>query len=261
MLRKIRITLAVAVFTLLTLLFLDFTGTLHAWFGFLAKIQFLPAVLALNFVVVAVLVLLTLLLGRVYCSVICPLGVMQDIFAYFGRKSKKNRYTYSPAKSALRYGVLALFVAALVFGAGSIVALLAPYSAYGRIAQNILAPLWGWGNNLLAYIAERADSYAFYTTDVWIKSAATFSVAALTLAILGVLAWRSGRTYCNTVCPVGTVLGFFARYSVFKLVIDTSKCNGCTLCSRNCKASCIDAKNHRIDYSRCAMPERRESPA
>ena len=131
MLRKIRITLAVAVFTLLTLLFLDFTGTLHAWFGFLAKIQFLPAVLALNFVVVAVLVLLTLLLGRVYCSVICPLGVMQDIFAYFGRKSKKNRYTYSPAKSALRYGVLALFVAALVFGAGSIVALLAPYSAYG----------------------------------------------------------------------------------------------------------------------------------
>ncbi len=251
MLRKIRITLAVAVFTLLTLLFLDFTGTLHAWFGFLAKIQFLPAVLALNFVVVAVLVLLTLLLGRVYCSVICPLGVMQDIFAYFGHKSKKNRYTYSPAKSALRYGVLALFVAALVFGAGSIVALLAPYSAYGRIAQNILAPLWGWGNNLLAYIAERADSYAFYTTDVWIKSAATFSVAVLTLAILGVLAWRGGRTYCNTVCPVGTVLGFFARYSVFKPVIDTSKCNGCTLCSRNCKASCIDAKNHRIDYSRC----------
>ena len=46
---------------LITLLFLDFTGTLHAWFGFLAKIQFLPALLALNFGVVAALIVLTLL--------------------------------------------------------------------------------------------------------------------------------------------------------------------------------------------------------
>ena len=68
MLRKIRITLAVLCFVPVTLLFLDFTGTIHAWFGWLAKIQFLPAVLALNLGVVAALVLLTLLLGRVYCS-------------------------------------------------------------------------------------------------------------------------------------------------------------------------------------------------
>lgn len=75
MLRKIRIAFAVVCFVLVTLLFLDFTGTLHAWFGWLAKIQFLPALLALNFGVVAVLVILTLLFGRIYCSVICPLGV------------------------------------------------------------------------------------------------------------------------------------------------------------------------------------------
>lgn len=74
MLRKIRITLAVICFALITLLLLDFTGTLHTWFGWLARIQFLPAVLALNVAVVASLVVLTLLLGRVYCSVICPLG-------------------------------------------------------------------------------------------------------------------------------------------------------------------------------------------
>lgn len=93
MLRKIRIALASLCFVLITLLFLDFTGTLHTWFGWLAKIQFLPAVLALNLGVVVFLILLTLLFGRVYCSVICPLGVMQDIFAWFGRKSKKNRYS------------------------------------------------------------------------------------------------------------------------------------------------------------------------
>lgn len=61
MLRKIRIVAATICFTLITLLFLDFTGTLHLWFGWLAKIQFLPAVLALNVGVVAFLVILTLI--------------------------------------------------------------------------------------------------------------------------------------------------------------------------------------------------------
>ena len=85
MLRKIRIILASIFFIGVTLLFLDFTGTLHAWLGWMAKIQFLPAVLALNFIIVAVLLLLTLLFGRVYCSVICPLGVMQDIVSCIHR--------------------------------------------------------------------------------------------------------------------------------------------------------------------------------
>ena len=74
MLKKIRTILAVVFFTLITLLFLDFTGTLHHWFSWMAKIQFLPAVLALNVGVVVGLVLLTLVFGRIYCSIICPLG-------------------------------------------------------------------------------------------------------------------------------------------------------------------------------------------
>lgn len=251
MLRKIRLTLAILFFGLITLLFLDFTGTIHAWFGWMAKIQFLPAVLALNVAVIVFLVALTLIFGRVYCSVICPLGVLQDLFGWMGKKQKKNRYSYSPAKNWLRYGVLVLFVAALVAGVGSFVALLAPYSSFGRIVSNLLAPLYGWGNNLLAYFAERMDSYAFYETEVWLASLPTFIIAAVTLVVLIVLAWRGGRTYCNTICPVGTVLGFLSRFSWLAPVIDTEKCNACGLCARNCKASCIDSKNHKIDYSRC----------
>ena len=251
MLRKVRIAAAAVCFALITLLFLDFTGTLHAWFGWLAKVQLLPAVLALNVGVIVLLVALTLIFGRIYCSVICPLGVMQDLISWFGDKAKKNRFSYSPAKSWLRYGVLALFVVALVAGFASIALLIAPYSAYGRIAQNILAPLWGWGNNLLAYFAERADSYAFYSTEVWIRNFATLGVAVVTLVVLAVLAWRNGRTYCNTICPVGTVLGFLSRFSLLKPVIDTEKCINCNICSKNCKAACIDIPNHKIDYSRC----------
>lgn len=250
-LRRIRIVLALLFFVCITLLFVDVTGVVRDWFGWMARIQFLPAMLALNVGVIVALVVLTLLMGRVYCSVICPLGVMQDMFAWLGKKGKRNRYSYSPAKSILRYTFLGIMVAAIVLGIGSVVALLAPYSAYGRIAQNLLGPVWGAGNNLLASWAERADSYAFSATDIWVRSWPTFAIAAVTLVVLGVLAWLNGRTYCNTVCPVGTVLGFLSRYSLFRPVIDTSKCNGCGLCARNCKSACIDSKAHSIDYSRC----------
>ena len=251
MLRKIRLTLAVIIFTMTTLLFLDFTGVTHCWLGWIAKMQFLPALLAVNVGVVSVLLVLTLLFGRVYCSVICPLGVFQDVVSWIAGKRKKNRFSYSPAVSWLRYGMLGIFIIAFLAGIGSLVALLDPYGAYGRIASNLFAPLYQWGNNLLAYWAERADSYVFYSVDMWIKSVATFGVALVTFVVLFLLAWRNGRTYCNTICPVGTVLGFVARFSFLRPVIDVEKCNGCGLCARNCKAACIDSKNHSIDYSRC----------
>ena len=253
MLRKIRITLAAICFVAVTLLFLDFTGTLHLWFGWLAKIQFLPAVLALNFVVIAILLVLTLLFGRIYCSVICPLGIFQDCVSNLSsrRKGKKARFSYSKEIKWLRYGVLVLFVIALVAGLNSLVALLAPYSAYGRMVQSLLAPVWQWGNNLLAWIAERQDSYAFVTKEVWLKSLPTLIVATVTFIVVVVLAWRNGRTYCNTICPVGTTLSFFSRFAMFRPVIDKSKCKSCHACERKCKAACIDVGNHRIDYSRC----------
>ena len=251
MLRKIRTILAAVVFVLITLLFLDFTGTLHHWLGWLAKIQFLPAVMALNVLVVVVLVALTLLFGRIYCSIICPLGVFQDILARLHRK--KNKYGYSKEVRWLRYPVLVIFVIAVAAGVGSIFQLLAPYSSYGRIATMIFQPIWKLGNNLLAIIAERVDSYAFYATDVWMKSLPVLIIALVTLVVLIVLAWRGGRTYCNTICPVGTILSFFARFSFLKIRFDEDKCKNCSLCSKNCKAACIDFKTHTVDYSRCVV--------
>ena len=254
MLRKIRILLATIFFVGITLLFLDFTGAVHAYLGWMAKIQFLPALLAMNTGIIAVLLILTLLLGRVYCSVICPLGVMQDIISWIhGKTAKKNRYrfSYSPAKHFLRYGILVVFGAAIASGLHVIVTLIAPYSAYGRIASNMLAPLYKLGNNLFAWVAERAGSYAFYTTEVWLKSASSLAIAVVTFIVIFILAWKHGRTWCNTICPVGSVLGFFSRFSVFAPAIDTEKCRNCGLCGKQCKAACINMKEHQIDYSRC----------
>ncbi len=251
MLKKIRITLGAIFFVCLTLLFLDFTGTLHAYLGWMAKVQLLSAILAHNVVIVAVLVVLTLIFGRIYCSVICPLGVMQDIFLKIGLRGKKNKLSYSKPKRVLRYSMLVVFLVSLIGGTGVIAHILAPYSAYGRIASSLLSPVYKWGNNLLADIAERSDSYAFYEVEVWTQVGATMLIAILTLGIVGILALRNGRTYCNTICPVGTVLGLIAKFSWLKPVIDTNKCKDCGKCAKNCKAACIDAKNHAIDYTRC----------
>lgn len=251
--RIARRTLAVLLFTAINLLFLDVTGALHVWLGWMAKLQFVPAVLASNFVAVAAVLLLTLLFGRVYCSVICPLGVYQDSIVWLSGKfaKKKLRFNYKPERKWVRYIILTLFVLALVFGCTFFPALLEPYSAYGRIASNLWAPLYRWGNNLLAFFAERLDSYAFYSVDVWLKSLPVFIVALVTFIILTVLAWRKGRDYCNTICPVGSFLGLVSRFAIFRPVINTDKCVNCTVCAKKCKASCIDFKNHKIDYSRC----------
>lgn len=253
MLRKIRITLGSVMFIGLSLLFLDFTGTLHQWLSWMAKVQALEAVLALNVAVIAGLAVLTFLFGRIFCSIICPLGVMQDVFGWLGKKSKKNRYTFSKEYKWLRYGLLAIFIAGCLAGVGTIIELLAPYSAFGRICTMLLQPLWMLGNNALASIAEHYESYAFYGVDVWMKSLPVFFIALLTLIIIAILAWRNGRTYCNTICPVGTVLSFISRFSLLKIHFDEDKCKNCSLCTKNCKAACIDFKNHKVDYSRCVV--------
>ena len=250
-LRKIRIALASVMFAGILWLFVDFTGTAHHFLAWMTKIQLLEAVLAVNVVVIAALVVLTLVFGRIYCSVICPLGIMMDGFGWLGKKAKKNRYTYSKALSSLRAAVFTGFLILLVLGAGTLVQLLAPYSTFGLIATNLLQPVYQAGNNVLAAIAEHYDSYAFYHSDVWLRSGISLCIAVVMLVILALLAWRNGRTYCNTICPVGTVLSIFAKFSWLKIHFDEGKCKNCSLCTKNCKASCIDFKNHTVDYTRC----------
>lgn len=257
MLKKIRVVIAVAVLLAAMALFVDFTGTAASLWGWLAKIQFIPAVLSLNVAVVVGLILITLIFGRLYCSVICPLGILQDVInrisGMFASRVKRRagRFGYRKGLTWLRAGFLAVFVVMTVAGLTSVAALIAPYSAFGRMATAFLRPLYVWGNNELAGYAETVGSYDVYAVEPAIFSPILMGVAVLTLLVVGVMAWTGGRNYCNTVCPVGTVLGFLSRYSWLRPVIDTSKCNGCGSCARHCKAACINAKKHEIDYSRC----------
>lgn len=263
MLKLTRRILAIIFWLGITFLFLDFTGTLHPYFGWMAKIQFLPSILAVDISTIILLIVLTLLVGRIYCSIICPLGVLQDFFAWIGklsifRKNKKakfaNKYSYSKPKTWLRLAVLALFIIMLLASINAGVILLAPYSSYGRMVASLLQPAYIEINNLLALWSEANDNYMFYQVEQHNNPTILFTVAAITAIILFILAFKNGRTYCNTICPVGTVLGYLAKFSLGKIKVEDSKCIQCGLCAQNCKAACIKVEKGKpvvIDYTRC----------
>jgi polyferredoxin len=252
MLRKIRIILGAITLLLLTFLFVDFAGLLPAEQIPLAEIQFFPALLSMSLGTVVALLILTLIFGRVYCSVICPLGIFQDLIDRISRLFKKRKkYGFSPEKKVWRYGILVLALGTWIAGWTVIVSLLDPYGAFGRMATHLLRPIYIEGNNLLASLFNHFGNYSFYQTDVFLLSVSSLIVALLTFFIVGYLAWRYGRTCCNTVCPVGTILGLVSRYSMFRFQVHEENCNNCGLCALKCKASCIDSKKGVVDGSRC----------
>lgn len=248
MLRGLRILLALLCFAGLSLLFLDVSGVLPPRLAFFAKMQFVPALLSGSIAVVIALVLFTLVFGRLYCSVVCPLGVLQDIIARFG---KKDRYRFAPPKTWLRVAALLLFVVALAAGVPLVFSLLEPYSAFGRIATDIVSPIWQSGSNVLAVASARAGNFAIGPTPVWQKGLPALIAALATLGAIGFLAFRFGRTWCNTLCPVGTVLGFCSRFALLRPRLNAADCVHCGQCATRCKASCINTRQATIDASRC----------
>ncbi|MDE6098889.1 MAG: 4Fe-4S binding protein [Muribaculaceae bacterium] len=261
MLKKIRIIIGVLSLLAVTLLFVDVSGVARHYWGWMAKIQFIPALLAMNVLAVLFLIALTLLLGRVYCSVICPLGIWQDVVirlrTWFGgaKKKRKNRFGYAPAWRRTRLTVVTCFCVLLVLGlttatAAAFAGLLEPYSAYGRIASQVFAPAYDWLNNCLAGWSETNGNYMFTPVQILVV-VPVLIVASITFVIVTAMAWIGGRDYCNIICPVGTILGYMSKYALLRPMIDTSRCNGCRKCERNCKARCINGKEHKIDHTRC----------
>ena len=229
MLRKIRIAAAALFFAGITLLFV---GIGHQWWGWMAKLQFLPSCMALNFAAIAFVLLLTLVFGRIYCSVICPMGVFQDlvirVHKLLSPKGRKPKRHFVKEPRIVRYGVLALVIVTALTFSQLLLTILAPYSAYGRTVRSIVG-------------LSRGESLA----------PALLITAAATLVVICVCAWICGRGWCNTVCPVGSVLGLVSRFSLFKVSIDQSQCVSCRKCEKGCKSSCIDIDTHTIDHSRC----------
>ena len=265
-LKSFRLVVSLVMLVAIGFLFLDFSSsTPTAWFRGLTWLQFAPslikflqllahglAVTAWGFMVV---LLLTLLFGRVYCSYICPLGIFQDVISWYSKelrsnRKKKIRFRFARPKTRLRYSILVVFIIS-IFAGGPFLDLLEPFSIFGRFVSDLLRPVYMVCNNLLVRIFEFAGSYALYPVTVVKTNPYALIVPVVMLALVfGLSAWK-GRLYCNTVCPVGTLLGLVSKISLFKVGFDVEGCNQCGNCMFVCKSQCIDVKNRNVDFTRC----------
>lgn len=257
-LRYLRRTLAVFVGGVVLLFFLDVTHMMPRWMGNLLQIQLVPALLAGSAAILVGLFLATLLFGRIYCSVVCPLGILQDVILRLKkwwlrivRKCKTLRTRYARPLNILRYGILILVGLPLAIGITYPLLLLDPYSGFGRITVGLFRPVAVWVNNLLADMLNAAGNYSLYLVPELSVGTVVTLFAIVLLVLLIVLVWRRERLWCNAVCPVGTLLGLISRFSLFRVTLDWSKCNSCGACAADCKSRCIDPKTRTVDASRC----------
>lgn len=254
MLKKSRIWLAVIMFGGMLWLFTN-SGTNVYGLSFLAKLQIIPALLSFNLFVLGLWLMATLLGGRLYCSFICPLGIMQEIFSYLGAKFRRQpKFVFRSPRNKVnnaRYICVSIYAIALVGGLSYIVSFLDPYAIFGRLAANFVNPMSVWiENKIAAQVAGTGISSTaqiqYFTID-WLN----FAISGLWGIIIVTIAFFFGRLYCNSICPVGMALGFISCHSLYQVKIDRQKCIKCGLCARNCQAECIDVSCGDIDNSRC----------
>lgn len=160
-------------------------------------------------VLLAGLLLMTLLFGRIYCSTLCPLGLYQEMLMFCFRSKtsfqKKRPYKY--------------FLAAAIFGA-----------------------LVGG----TAYLVSLTDPYT------WVGSAAGGTwFGVILLVLIAVLVWFKGRIFCANICPVGTVLGLFAKHAINQIRLKADDCVACGLCVSKCPTGSIDIQNKTVNNETC----------
>lgn len=245
-LKTLRIVLSVVLLLMSTLLAADISGMFPYEAHRLERMQFIPALLSMGIGIDVFWLAFSFTFGRLYCSSVCPLGTLQDVFSRLGSLlvgKKSPRYRYRKPDSTLRYAILFSTVLCLILGLLFIPAVIDPYSAYSRMVQSIVAPSY-----ILGLEPETGKSAV---GTLLVPGVAGLGVAAFSVMAIAVISVFKGRLYCNTVCPVGTLMGLCSRNPVWHFEIDTDKCTDCRRCEEACKASCIDLSNHTVDMSRC----------
>ncbi|MEN8192647.1 MAG: 4Fe-4S binding protein [Bacteroidota bacterium] len=257
-LKKFRVVTSVLFLLFTSLLFLDVTGTITNEISEeVLFLQFIPSFLkfidiatiaAIGFLII---IIITLLYGRVYCSTICPLGIFQDLIIYYKRKREKIKFSFQPHFNWVRYSILVVTITAFLFGNLFLLYTLDPYSNYGRILTHLVKPLVIGINNVISYLLEIINNYSVAPLSFNNINIFTLSFSLIILIIVFLFSYNSGRFFCNTLCPVGSLLGFLSKFSLFKIAVNKETCVRCGVCETVCKAECIDSKKEVVDFTRC----------
>lgn len=227
-LRISRIVIAVTAFAVITLfaVFPQYTGWLKGVAAWLASAQICEAIAVWAAAWLVIWTAITLLFGRIYCSTVCPLGTLQDVFSRLGMRKwqprRQRAFRYVNGRPVLRLLVLIAYIEGLCIGATSILSFMNPHDDYLRLCT------------------------VFFAT-----SAGAWAAAGVIAAVTAALSWRTGRMLCNTICPVGAALGAISRFAVLNIDINPDLCTHCHKCENVCKAMCVDSDKSIVDTSRC----------
>lgn len=188
-------------------------GAVEGFFTYITTGQYLQRIYASSFVLMGIIILLTLIFGRVFCSFLCPLGAIQEWIRALGRKLGIKKDLELPAwldKYAryLKYIVLAVIVY-FSFKAGDLV-----FRAYDPF-------------NALMHLGEEFD-----------EKIAGYSI----LAVVLISALFSKNWWCRYFCPSGAFMGIIRKISPFKIKRNQKSCIGCGTCDKVCPAG-LDVSN------------------
>jgi ferredoxin len=261
MAKKIRVTIEILFLLVFLLIFLDLWGVVPPQIKqVLFFFQVIPSLLhafhadiaaAIGFVIILIL---TIMFGRVYCSTICPLGAMQDIVVWLRKKFKK-KLRFSEAKNFawMRYTSIGLALIGALTGFSIVLNVLDPFSVAGKITNTFFRPLAALSNNGISSLLQHYKIYSVSPVVAKAVPPEAFIIPGILLVLILVLVFSKERIFCNTICPVGGLLGLIANTSRMHIQIDKSGCSSCGVCEWKCKAGCIDTKTKKIDRERCVV--------
>lgn len=186
-------------------------------------------------VVSMIWLVITFLFGRVYCSVVCPVGTFSDLFLRLRRRIPRlnKPFRYRP-QAPWSVHILWIYLLCTVVGVAAVPFILEPWN----IARN-------------AASAVRPELVETTWRSIGFGVIIGASVGILSLIVIACLSLWRGREFCTRICPLGTALGYVQRYSVMHIEIDPDKCISCGKCEENCRAECIEVKTRSVDERRC----------
>lgn len=212
----------------------------HDQLVFAEQAQLIPSSIALCMGALLFWLCATIFMGRIYCSTVCPVGTLSDIFMRIRRELGKLfprklrlQFRWKEAKR-WRYHVMALYYICLVIGIMYVPFALEPW-------------------NIVRDAASTFDPDAVSTT--WsvlgVGLAVGMAIGLAMLLIVAVWGFICGRDYCNIICPLGQTMAVIDNYAMLHIEFDPDRCISCMQCEEVCRSSCIQVKTRRVDNSRC----------
>ncbi len=184
----------------------------------------------LGFITLAI----SLLLGRVFCGWVCPLGAIFDAYGWVLRRLRIKFEGPSPSWFRFKYYLLAAILIFALLGGVSPLMGFDPIVLLTRTAAAVLNPLFRDPHQLV-WQAGQAPGKSGYFVD------------GLTLFLfLGIMTatTKLSRIWCRTACPLGAYLAVLSRNSVLRR--DTTGCVHCNICSHHCPTGAIDFQNAEV---------------